>query len=259
MKYWIWFSIIKGLGPIQKKKLLEIYKTPENIYNTKISEIEATGVVRKGVLDEFEKSKDVSLIDKYQKYIEKNNIKLININDKNYPKLLKEIHDPPITLFCKGNIDLLNEEGIAIVGCRKATEYGKFISKEIAYCLARKNILIVSGLAKGIDANAHLGALCANGNTIAVLGCGVDIPYPIENIELYKEIINKGLIISEYIVGTAPESGNFPARNRIISGLSSRSCSCGSNTKKRKYDNCRFCARTRKKCLCNSGEHKFFK
>ena len=94
------------------------------------------------------------------------------------------------------------------------------MSKEIAYKLAKENILIVSGLAKGIDASAHTGALLANGKTIAVLGCGVDIPYPVENIEIYKNITENGLVISEYIVGTKPEARNFPARNRIISGLS---------------------------------------
>lgn len=219
MNYWIWFATIKGLGPIQKKKLLDVYGTPENIYNTKIDEIEATGVLKNGIAEEIEKSKNVLLMKKYERYIQKNNIHLINITDENYPKLLKEIYDPPITLFCKGDITLLNQEAFAIIGCRNATSYGNLMSKEIAYKLAKENILIVSGLAKGIDVNAHRGALMAHGKTIAVLGCGVDIPYPTENIGIYKEIIQKGLVISEYIVGTKPEAGNFPARNRIISGL----------------------------------------
>ena len=220
MNYWIWFATIKGLGPVQKKKLLALYGTPEKIYNTPIDEIESSGILKKGISNEIEKSKNVSLINKYEQYIQKSNIQLINITDENYPELLKEIYDPPITLFCKGNIKLLNQKAFSIVGCRNATSYGNLMSKEIAYKLAKENILIVSGLAKGIDASAHKGALLANGKTIAVLGCGVDIPYPFENIELYKEIIQKGLVISEYIVGTKPEAGNFPARNRIISGLS---------------------------------------
>ena len=220
MNYWIWFATIKGLGPVQKKKLLALYGTPEKIYNTPIDEIESSGILKKGISNEIEKSKNVSLINKYEQYIQKSNIQLINITDENYPEVLKEIYDPPITLFCKGNIKLLNQKAFSIVGCRNATSYGNLMSKEIAYKLAKENILIVSGLAKGIDASAHKGALLANGKTIAVLGCGVDIPYPFENIELYKEIIQKGLVISEYIVATKPEAGNFPARNRIISGLS---------------------------------------
>lgn len=220
MNYWIWFSTIKGLGPIQKKELLAIYETPEKIYNASTDELKTLGILRKGMGDEIEKSKNISLINKYEQYIIKNKIQLINITDENYPKLLKEIYDPPITLFCKGDISLLKQEAFSIVGCRDSTSYGNLMSKEISYNLAKENILIVSGLAKGIDANAHSGALLANGKTIAVLGCGVDIPYPVENIEIYKEILKKGLIISEYIVGTKPEARNFPARNRIISGLS---------------------------------------
>ena len=141
-------------------------------------------------------------------------------NYNHYIKKLKEIYDPPITLFAKGDISLLNyQNSIAVVGCRNATKYGLKTAKEIAYGLARENILIVSGMAKGIDGEGHRGALETDGKTIAVLGSGVDVPYPLENIELYKKIIEKGLVISEYIVGTKPEAGNFPARNRLVSGL----------------------------------------
>ena len=143
MNYWIWFASIKGLGPIQKKKLLAIYGTPEKIYNTKIDEIETKGILRKGVADEIEKSKNVSLMNKYQEYIKKNNIQVINITDDIYPKLLKEIYDPPITLFCKGDISLLSNEKFAIVGCRSATSYGNLMSKEIAYKLAKENISVI--------------------------------------------------------------------------------------------------------------------
>lgn len=220
MNYWIWFSCIKGLGSIQKQKLLKVYGTPEKIYKAREKSIESTGILKEGVLQEIEKSKNIGLINQYEEYIKKHKISLININDELYPKLLREIYDPPITLFAKGDIGLINEFSFSIVGCRNATNYGLIMSKQLSYDLAKRNILIVSGLAKGIDANAHIGALEANGKTIAVLGCGVDIPYPVQNIELYKEILNRGLIISEYIVGTKPEAGNFPARNRIISGLS---------------------------------------
>lgn len=220
MNYWIWFSTIKGLGSIQKKKLLEIYDTPEKIYKAKLTSLASTKIFRKGVLEELEKSKNVKLLEQYEKYMQTYGISIVNICDELYPKVLKEIHDPPITLFAKGNINLLTETSLAIVGCRNATNYGLLTSKKLAYELAKKNILIVSGLAKGIDSYAHLGALEAGGKTIAVLGCGVDIPYPIQNVGLYKEILKNNLIISEYIVGTKAKAGNFPARNRIISGLS---------------------------------------
>lgn len=220
MNYWIWFANIKGLGSVQKKKLLEIYDSPEKIYKASKISLESTGVLRKGIAEEIDKSKNDSLIKRYEDYMIKHNISVINIEDKAYPKLLKEIHDPPITIFAKGNVNLLNDFSISIVGCRDATNYGLLMSKKLAYDIAMKNIVIVSGLAKGIDASAHMGALAAKGKTIAVLGCGVDIPYPKQNVELYKEILKENLIISEYLVGTKPEAGNFPARNRIISGLS---------------------------------------
>ena len=153
-------------------------------------------------------------------YIKKNNIKVISINDKEYPESLKRIYDPPIVLYANGNLNLLNNKSIAIVGCRLCSVYGKIITKKLAYNLSEKNITIISGMARGIDTYAHIGALEAKGRTIAVLGSGIDVIYPKENERLYYEIIrNNGLILSEYIVGTKPIPMNFPRRNRIISAL----------------------------------------
>ncbi|MBQ9267687.1 MAG: DNA-processing protein DprA [Clostridia bacterium] len=152
--------------------------------------------------------------------MEKYHIKVINITDEEYPQALREIYAPPITLFAKGDVSLLGQKSISVVGCRRASNYGLKMAKDLAYCLAKNHIVIVSGLAKGIDAMGHLGALEANGKTIAVLGCGVDICYPRENLNIYKKILENGLILSEYIVGTEPKPQNFPIRNRIVSGLS---------------------------------------
>lgn len=147
-------------------------------------------------------------------------IKKITIGDKKYPKLLRQIYDPPKCLYILGNIEILNNPSVAIVGCRDATEYGKKAAKYFAYNLAKENINIVSGLAKGIDSFAHIGALQAKGKTIAVIGNGLDVIYPKENEELAKQIVRSGgTIISEYPLGTKPQKENFPARNRIISGL----------------------------------------
>lgn len=220
MNYWIWFSTIKCLGPIQKKILLEKIGTPEKIYKTNICDIEKINGIRKDAIINIEKSKNKELMRKYEEYIYNHEIEVIPIDDVNYPAALREIYDPPITLFAKGNIAFLGEKSIGIVGSRDATSYGFNTAKELSYSLAQNNIVIVSGLARGIDKAAHIGALNARGKTIAVLGCGIDICYPNENRVIYKEILRRGLIISEYIVGTKPEAGNFPARNRIISGLS---------------------------------------
>ena len=174
--------------------------------------------------------------------MEKNDIDIISINEEKYPKILKEIYDPPISLYVKGNTEILNNKSIAIVGCRDATEYGKKAAKYFSYNLSKDGINIVSGLARGIDSYAHIGNVYCNeerkkeadklktniqtnnlqyGKTIAVVGNGLDIVYPNENKYLYDKIIETGgAIISEYPVGTKPDKMNFPARNRIVSGMS---------------------------------------
>lgn len=158
---------------------------------------------------------------------------IIPINVECYPQNLKEIYDPPVSLYIKGNKDILNNNSIAIIGCRDASEYGIKAAKYFSYNLSKEGINIVSGLAKGVDSYAHIGNICAQdelnleskdkeiGKTIAVIGSGLDIIYPKENKFLYDEIINiGGAIISEYSIGTKPNKMNFPARNRIVSGIS---------------------------------------
>lgn len=153
--------------------------------------------------------------------MKKNNIDIISIEDKQYPYILKEIYDPPICLYIRGNKEILNNKSISIVGCRKATDYGRKVARDFAYNISKQDINIISGLAIGIDSEAHLGAVEANKKTIAVLGNGLDTIYPKENINLSQKILDSGgTIISEYPLGTKPKKENFPARNRIISGMS---------------------------------------
>ena len=146
----------------------------------------------------------------------------INMNSRYYPERLKNIDDAPKELYCLGNLELLNyKNNIAMIGSRNCSSYGERVAKEFAYNLAKEDVCVVSGLAKGIDSFSHIGALNAKGKTIAVLGSGLDNIYPKENIKLVEEIINNnGLVISEYPLGTKPLKYHFPARNRIISGLS---------------------------------------
>ena len=220
-KYWVWLSLIPSLGSKRKQKLLKIYKNPEKIYN--LSEKELTKV--QGIGENLAKNiVDINIkvqVSKHLEYMQKNNIDIISIFDKEYPEILKQIYDFPISLYIKGNKEILNNNSIAIVGCRQASDYGKRVAKYFAYNLAKEGINIVSGLAVGIDSYSHIGAVCANGKTVAVLGNGLDRVYPIENEYLHNKIIETGgAIISEYPLGTKPEKMNFPARNRIISGLS---------------------------------------
>ena len=148
-------------------------------------------------------------------------IQLLSIENPKYPMLLRQIYDPPKFLYVLGNVNILNNLSVAIVGCREASQYGKSCAKYFAYNLAQQEINIVSGLAKGIDSFSHIGAIDTKGKTIAVIGSGLDVIYPKENEILAKQILaNGGTIISEYPLGTKPNKNNFPARNRIISGLS---------------------------------------
>lgn len=201
--------------------LLEKYKTPERIF--KLNEEELLQI--KGIGDETIKNilnENIRQnLERHLDYIKNNNIKIITIEDREYPKKLKEIYDPPIILYARGNIEILNNYSIAIVGCRDASNYGISATKYFSYNLAKRNVNIISGLAKGIDSLAHIGAICAKGKTIAVVGNGLDSIYPRENLDIAKKILETGgTIISEYPLGTKPEKMNFPARNRIISGIS---------------------------------------
>ena len=223
-KYWIWLSYMKEINYNVKRKLLEKYKEPKYIYTAKYEElkkIQGIGEKTAEKILEFRYNNSIEKIYKHMKYMIENKIGIITINDNRYPKLLKEIYDPPISLYVKGNVNILNGNSIAIVGCRDATEYGKKAAKYFSYNLARKEVNIISGLARGIDSYAHEATLDTAGKTIAVVGNGLDIIYPKENIELERKILeNNGAIISEYPIGTKPNKRNFPARNRIISGMS---------------------------------------
>ena len=220
-RYWIWLSLIKNLGSKRKLKLLELYKNPEGIYKLTKEELININGIGEAIANDIIISKNEKILNYHIKYMKENNIKIININEREYPQVLKEIYDPPISLYVKGNIEKLNNKNIGIVGCRECTTYGKKSAEYFSYNLSKQNINIVSGLAKGIDSYAHLGSL-NTGNTIAVLGNGLDMIYPKENLELANEIIKRGgTIISEYPCGTKPDKMKFPARNRIISGISS--------------------------------------
>lgn len=251
-KYWIWFSLIKGLGCVRKNKLLKIYGTPEEIYKLSKRELLKVDGIGEETVTNIIEAKNEKILNYHIKYMEENNIDIIHICEKSYPQALKRIYDAPVSLYIRGNKEILNGKNIGIVGCRECTDYGKKAAKYFAYNLSKeKSVNIVSGLAKGVDSYAHWGSVGANiecentkncgkkqescgkinndcgklkndcGKTIAILGNGLDMIYPKENIELANEIIrNGGAIISEYPCGTKPDKMNFPARNRIISGLS---------------------------------------
>ena len=189
LKYWIWLSRIENISSIVLLRLLERFKSPKQIWNLKKEEIIETGETSKSA-EKIISSKYRQNLEKYIEYMQKNKIETINYFDKYYPQKLKNIYDPPIVLYSKGNKKILNGYGLAIIGCREATDYGKYVSQKISYDLGMYNINVISGLARGVDSCAHIGSLHANANTIAVVGCGLDIIYPNENKYLFNNIVN---------------------------------------------------------------------
>ena len=213
--------VVSNLGSKSYQKLLSKFGDSEKAWNGSHSEYEEVGI--KGLaLSKFENFRKIFAGNKYVKLLEKENVVFVSFLDKAYPKTLKKLPDPPIGIFCKGNLKLLkNKLSIGVVGTRKITEYGKSATRFLVEGLAESNVCIVSGLAIGVDAAAHRAAIESGGATVAVLACGVDCCSPSENYSLYRNIIrSNGLIVSEYPVSLNPNKGTFLARNRIIAALS---------------------------------------
>lgn len=217
--YWIWLSRINGIGARKFLSIYEHFGDIEKVYSAKEIDFYGISNINKRDVNHILKNKNLEETIEYMKKLKKQKVGLLLYKDNNYPTLLKEIYDPPAVLYYKGNMKI-DDIAISIVGSRKASYYGLKMAKKLAYELASLGVTIVSGMAKGIDTYAHKGAIEAGGKTIAVLGCGVDVIYPIENSDLMKEIETKGLILSECPLSTLPKANNFPVRNRIISGLS---------------------------------------
>ncbi len=200
----------QNIGPITFFKLLEKYKTPLNAINNLSTFLKKSNPSIKIYSEELaQREIELAL---------KQNIHIVSYLDEFYPPLLKNIDDKPPILFVKGNLNLLKKSAIAIVGSRNCTINGKNLANNFAQNLGKNGFLVVSGLARGIDTSAHIGAL--EKGTIAFLGGGVDIIYPLENKKLYEDISNKGALVSEFPIGSSPIASNFPKRNRLISGMS---------------------------------------
>ncbi len=217
--HWLALRLLPGLGTRVALRLVEALGSAVDVFRASATELEALGVsshvvrniaagtVYEEAIREAERARQLGT-------------SFLTFRSSDYPTLLKEIFDPPLLLYAQGNIDLLKSPSLAIVGTRKPTAYGKAITGKLASDLAVRGLTIVSGLARGIDSTAHRNALDAGGKTIAVLGSGIDVVYPAEGKKLFAEIAEKGLLLSEFTVGSFPAPQNFPIRNRIISGLS---------------------------------------
>ena len=212
-------SGVPDIGPTRFRNLVAFFGSPENVFKASVNSLKKVEGINQKISENIKKFEKYKFADIQLRILEKTKSKIITYWDENYPENLKNIYDPPIMLFVKGEICDDDKYAISIVGSRKPTQYGKISAGKLSEELSGKGFTIVSGMAYGIDSIAHQGALNVNGRTIAVLGCGLDIIYPKENKSLYRKISENGAVITEFPFRTKPEPGNFPSRNRIISGL----------------------------------------
>jgi DNA processing protein len=219
VKYWIGFNIVSGIGPARFKLLVDHFDDLGRAWHASEAELRSAGLDRRSIESLLAARQQLSLDEELAR-VRKEGAQIITWKDEEYPPRLRHIHNSPPVLYVKGQIVPQDEWAMAVVGTRSSTTYGRQMVDEVAGDLARSGITVVSGLARGIDSLAHRAALRAGGRTLAVLGCGIDIIYPQEHTNLAKNVVERGALITEYPLGTKPEGGNFPPRNRIISGLS---------------------------------------
>lgn len=218
-KYWIALKSIAGVGNITFPALVDKFGSLPAIFSAPASQLREIPGISQNIATAIAGFKDWNKVKVELEFLDKNNINIITYQDELYPEKLLNIYDRPPFIYVCGHL-IKNDINIAIVGSRLASTYGKYTTEKISRELALKGLTIISGMARGIDSVAHRGALSAHGRTIAVLGSGLDVIYPPENKKLFTDIIQNGAVISEYPPGTPPRSTNFPARNRIISGMS---------------------------------------
>jgi len=220
LKYWVWLSSIEGIGSRRIHNLLQHFGMPKNIWDASEGELAGAPDIGYKLASAVYSPENKKAVDRLLSKIDKEGIRVLTLESPDYPSNLKNIYDPPPVLYLKGSLLPDDTLALGVVGSRTATAYGLKTAQELALGLASRGITVVSGMARGIDTMAHTGALAGGGRTIAVLGSGIDVVYPPENKRLYEKIQKSGAVISEFIPGTKPLAGNFPARNRIISGLS---------------------------------------
>jgi DNA processing protein len=217
---WLAISLTPGLGPTKARKLVEHFGSAEAVFRASLTELESTGI-RAVSAQSLATGKSAELGREEIARAAAADVTMISLDDPSYPPRLKEIYDPPLILRVRGNAEVLTKPGIAMVGTRHPTPYGSGMAERLACDLAAQGLIIISGMARGVDTSSHRGAISAKGKTVAVFGTGVDVIYPKENSRLAEQILALGgALISEFPLGTFAAPQNFPIRNRIISGMS---------------------------------------
>lgn len=219
LKYWVGFSLIPGIGRIRLAQLQQYFGSLEEAWKAPEGKLRQAGLDSRS-LDALLRLRPRLSLDAEMEKLERHGVRALPCQDPLYPSRLKEIYDYPPVLYLRGDASVLEKPCLAVVGTRRPTVYGRQATEEIVSELARNDMVIVSGLARGIDSVAHRAALAAGGKTVAVFASGLDIVYPGENVTLAREIMEQGALLSEYPLGIKPRAENFPLRNRIMSGLS---------------------------------------
>jgi DNA processing protein len=219
LKYWVALKWVEGVGNVGFKALLEAFGTPQKVFEAPLSMIKAVPGIGDKTAPQIKSFKDWKKVEKELEFADRTCVSIVTSQDPLYPSQLLSTYDYPAFLYVKGHLKE-DDVNVAVVGSRTASTYGKFTTERLCRELVLRGITVISGLARGIDSAAHRGALSGKGRTIAVLGCGLDVVYPPENEKLFTEISLQGALISEFPFGTPPNAPNFPARNRIISGIS---------------------------------------
>jgi DNA processing protein len=217
---WLAISLTAGLGPTKARKLVEHFGGAEAVFHASLTELESTGIKAVSA-QSIATGKSAELAREEIARATGGGVTVVTLEDARYPSRLKEIYDPPLVLYVRGNPDVLMQPGIAVVGTRHPTPYGSGMAERLSCDLASQGVAIISGMARGVDTASHRGAIAAKGRTIAVFGTGVDVIYPKENSRLSEQILALGgVLISEFAMGTFAAPQNFPIRNRTISGMS---------------------------------------
>ena len=218
--YLLSLSNKKGVGDVTLRKLIDSFGSAKNVFDTGIEDLVGSGIVNQETAHSIKGFTKWDICLNEYKKVKNSRYSYLTYRDHNYPTNLKNIYNIPLLMQYVGNIQENDCNAVAVVGSRNCDEYGRYVTESIVRQLSERGITIVSGMARGIDTIAHKAALKYGGRTIAVIGSGLDVCYPTENRDLFEEICRNGYVLSEYALGTKPESGNFPRRNRIISGLS---------------------------------------
>ena len=218
--HWVALSMAPGVGSILFKRLTEAFGGPEGVFQARAKDLERVEGIGPKVIAALKRFHWKEQVDKELRSLEGIGARLLTWSDEEYPPGLKQIYDPPPLLYVRGCIKPQDQKAVAVVGSRYPTTYGKMFAERISLGLSQRGVTVVSGLARGVDSDAHRGALAAGGRTIGVLGCGIDLIYPPENEKLFREVAGQGAILSEFPLGTPPEKDHFPIRNRVISGMS---------------------------------------